>query len=221
MGDDSNEVRINVRTTENRRSQWKEYADENEDVDSMSHLIHRAVSEYTSRGGDVSVHGGGDDDSIASEAVIHRLDTLVSAVESLNDRFTEFDDRLSHIADGVNVTVDVEAADVIKALPPAEPYTSGWRAVQGVLDPDDDDPLSPVAWEGTVEALVEYFSDFPDEVSESRIQEVLAQAVDTDIVESAVVDGQTRYYSPEKSAVADVRGDLPREVRRDKSQRWD
>lgn len=210
MSDEDTEVRVNIRTTEERRESWKEYAATNDDVDSMSHLIHRAVAQYTARGGDT--HGGQSADGAAVDAVMRQLDSLATAVDDVATTVDDINERLDAVEEEIGITRDVEAADVVRALPPAEPQSDDWTAMRQGM-PDEDDPSSPVAWDGTVTAVADHLSDATSSVSEEQIGDMLNRLKDTPAVKSAVVEGRMRYFSPEKSAAVEVRGEAPPEAR--------
>ena len=182
------------------------YAAQNDDVDNMSHLIHRGVSQYIAQGGDA--HGGQSTDGAATGAVMRQLDSLATAVDDVATAVDDINDRLDAVEAEIGITRDVEAADVVRALPPAEPQSDDWTAMRQGM-PDDDDPSSSVAWDGTVTAVADHLSDDMASVSEEQIGDMLDRLKDTPVVESTVVDGRMRYWSPEKSAAVDVRGEVP------------
>lgn len=201
------EVRVNVRTTEQRRDRWKQFADEHQETRYMSDLIHRAVREYIQRHegdgprhGAGTDHGGGLDDETATalrngltavQDVADRLDELERAVNGIDSRLARVEQHAVPDDD------DVTASEIVSSLPPFRPETDHWQSAREFADTFPDDTVN-AAWSGTVESVAEYH-----DVTEETVKMTLSHIVDTPAVEPGVVDGTTRYWS-ERSDVMNV-----------------
>ncbi len=195
------EVRVNVRTTEQRRDRWKQFADEHQETRYMSDLIHRAVREYIQRHeGDgprhgATDHGGGLDDETATalttavDGMDDRLDTVVEALQSIDTRLKQVEEHTTPDDD------DVTATEVVEALPPFRPNTDEWQEAQSFTEQYPFD----AAWRGTPDAVADHLG-----VSEDRVAYTLSHVEDTPAVETGVVDGTKRYWSTQRSQVGNL-----------------
>jgi len=217
-GDNSpTEVRVNIRTTEEKRSRWKAYADENDDVSHVTQLIHRGVSEYISRreNGVTAAHGGqANDGGSLDDETVDRLTDALSTVEKFDRQFDEIltavdqlDDRLTTVESHVTPDDDAEldVSTVVASLPHARPESDAWDVSVGGFGPhtNGDGEVRPlVAWDGTIEAVADYH-----DADEGRIEQMLDYASESGgPVETGVVDGETRYWAPDHSTVIERLG---------------
>lgn len=207
--DESTQVRVNVRTTEQRRDRWKAFASDHSETRYMSDLIHTAVAQYIDRHeGDGPRHGDASNGGLDDETATALLDGL-NAVDDVDDRLDEvvdvlqdIDDRLRDVERFTAPDDDVTATEVVESLPPARPQSDWWK---GSFAAEGQDA---VAWEGTAEDVADYLG-----VSERAVGEMLVHVEDTPAVETGVVDGTKRYWSPDKSQLPNPRGDEePQEV---------
>ncbi len=207
--DDATEVRVNVRTTEQKRDRWKEFASEHNETRYMSDLIHKAIHEYIKRNtgdsgggrhhGAGTDHGGGLDNETATALqngltavgdVADRLDELERAVKGIDSRLARVEQHTVPDDD------DVTASEMVSSLPPFRPESDHWQSAREFADTFSD--AVDAAWPGTVEAVAEYH-----DVTEETVKMTLSHIVDTPAVETGVVDGTTRYWS-ERSDVMNV-----------------
>lgn len=198
---DETEVRVNVRTTETRRDRWKEFADEHQETRYMSDLIHRAVREYIQRHeGDgprhgATDHGGGLDDETATalttavDGMDDRLNTVVDALQSIDNRLEQVEKHTAPDDD------DVTATEIVAALPPFRPHTDEWSEARSFTEQYPVD----AAWSGTPDAVADTLG-----VSEDRVAYTLSHVEDTPAVETGVVDGTKRYWSTQRSQVSNL-----------------
>lgn len=207
MGEDPNEVRVNVRTTEQRRDKWKQFASDHEQVRSMSGLIHTAVAQYIDRHeGDTprqkggTRHGSGLDDETASALLdsLDAVDDVDDRLDSVVDALQSIDSRLEQVEAHATPDDDLSATAVVRSLPPAKPQTEGH--IQALESPQTSPVQDEVAWRGTAEALAEHHG-----VSQETVKAVLSHVEDTPAVEMGVVGGQTVWWSPDKSAASKAR----------------
>lgn len=206
MGDPS-KVRVNVRTTEQRRDKWKQFASDHEQVRSMSGLIHTAVHQYIARHeGDTPRHSGGTprgsglDDETTSALLdgLDAVDDVDDRLDSVVDTLQSIDSRLEQVEAHATPDDDLSATEVVRSLPPAKPQTDGHtRALE---DPRTSAAQSQVAWRGTAKALAEHHG-----VAEEAVKAVLSHVEDTPAVEMGVVNGQTVWWSAENSAASKAR----------------
>jgi uncharacterized protein YukE len=198
------EVRVNVRTTKQRRDRWKEFADEHQETRYMSDLIHRAVREYIQRHeGDsdsgrhhgATDHGGGLDDETATalttavDGMDERLNTVVEALQSIDNRLEQVEEHTAPEDD------DVTATEIVGALPPFRPHTEAWETARSFMETYPFD----AAWRGTPDAVADHL-----DVSEDRVAHTLSHVEDTPDVETGVVDGTKRYWSAQRSRVSNL-----------------
>ncbi len=201
MGD-PNEVRVNVRTTEQRRDKWKQFASDHEQVRSMSGLIHTAVAQYIDRhegdtprqkGGTRHGSGGLDDETL--DSLVGGLDDVGDRLDSVVDTLQSIDSRLEQVEAHATPDDDLSATAVVRSLPPAKPQTEGH--IKAEESPQTSPVQNRVAWRGTAEALAEHHG-----VTEETVRDVLSHVEDTPAVEMGVVGGQARWWSPENSAAS-------------------
>jgi hypothetical protein len=197
------EVRVNVRTTKQRRDRWKEFADEHQETRYMSDLIHRAVREYIQRHeGDsdsgrhhATDHGGGLDDETATalttavDGMDERLNTVVDALQSIDNRLERVEKHTTPDDD------DVTATEIVAALPPFRPHTDEWQEARSFTEQYPVD----AAWSGTPDDVADHLG-----VSEDRVAQTLSHVEDTPAVETGVVDGTTVYWSTQRSQVSNL-----------------
>jgi hypothetical protein len=201
MGDPS-KVRVNVRTTEQRRDKWKQFADEHGQVRSMSGLIHTAVAQYIDRhegdtprqkGGTRHGSGGLDDETL--DSLVGGLDDVGDRLDSVVDTLQSIDSRLGQVEAHAVPDDDVTATEIVESLPPAKPQTRAHTKAEE--SPQTSPVQNRVAWRGTAEALAEHHG-----VTEETVRDVLSHVEDTPAVEVGVVNGQTRWWSPDQSAAS-------------------
>ncbi len=210
MGDDPNEVRVNVRTTEQRRDKWKQFASDHEQVRSMSGLIHTAVAQYIDRhegdtlrqkGGTRHGSGGLDDETLDSLVDgLDAVDDVDDRLDSVVDTLQSIDSRLEQVEAHATPDDDLSATEVVRSLPPAKPQTEGH--IKALESPRTSSVQDEVAWRGTAEALAEHHG-----VTEETVKAELSHVEDTPAVEVGVVNGQTRWWSPGNSAASAGRVD--------------
>lgn len=192
---DPRDKRVAVRVTESRQSEWREYADEYADG-SMARLVRDAVEAYASRGSHLEQSPTVDGDQLGS--VAEQLGSVAEQLEQLDDvgdRLAAIEKRLDAVESHVEPDGSVDAADVVKALPPVKPdedtipFTATFHAV-------NEDVRDAVVWTGRVDSLASHF-----DVGEDRIHDALGAMEQTPIeVQSAVLrDGDVRYWAPNQS----------------------
>jgi len=195
MGDHT-EVQVNVRTTEQRREQWKKYAAENEDVEHMTHLIHRGVSEYIARHSDESQTDAVGESGVSAgdgDAVLQQLDDVADTLGTLSDSLVSLDKRLSTVEGHVAPSTEIDAGDVVKALPPHRPDDKSWSIARREYGGDD------VVWQGTIQALADHFDARKD-----RVRDAIDRMEKTPIkIHREVRGGTARYWSDKHSNAAE------------------
>jgi len=203
--DDSEEVRVNVRTTADKRAKWKAYAAENDDVEHLTHLIDRGVTEYITRHqGDLDPHavrfdsrGTNSGSDVVSEAALDRLDDVGDAVAAINDRVQNMDSRLEAVE---NEVVDEDGAlpqRILEQLPHAKPGTADWQRARRNFPTDGPESI---VLSGRAEDIAEHFN-----IDVSRVERILKQLDEAPVdLRSAEVDGETRWWAPHESVAGNV-----------------
>ena len=143
-GDADEDVRVNVRTTREKRAEWKKFATEADigQVDNLTDLVHRALGEFIAR------HEG-DGDPYEVEATDGTTETTETDDTSQSVDFDAIRDALSDRDDRVKTQLDVlnerlsaieeeltgqsepdVAAKAVRRLPPERPETDAWEAAK-------------------------------------------------------------------------------------------
>ena len=171
---------IALRVTESKKASWQEYADDNDEYDSLSHLIRVAVAHEMS---DAYGPGGGSDGSHASDG---RISEVLQKVSDLEKEVSGVQESVEAARKEVGsaVTEAPEITDVLSAVPPKSDVVDTHRDNDGdwVQDVDITDGKTAV--------------DVANELNTSVgvVRESLRQLrVEYDRVECGEIDGVTYW----------------------------
>lgn len=149
MGSDKS--RINLVVNEERKSQWKEYQDENPEFQSLTDLIRTSVTRQME--GQYSPSESGEAELKVSEA-IDKIDRLSEQVSNVETRLKNVENQAI-----ANPEIDRLKGEVYDLLPDEEPGSTMWEKAKTGLGQSaaQDSEYEPkvIAWDGTPEKIAE------------------------------------------------------------------
>jgi uncharacterized protein (UPF0335 family) len=169
---------IALRVKGSTKENWQEYADGNDEYDSLSHLIRVAVSHEMSDAYGRDGSAGSVDDG--------RLSEVLEAVNRLEGEMGDLQQSVDNARDeiGTAVTKAPDAGKVLNALPPKDDLVDQYRE-------EDDEWVQERADDGATAIDVARELDASVDVVRESLRQL---RVRYDRVESAEIDGVTFWY---------------------------
>lgn len=170
-----NKPTIAFRVSEGQKSQWENYAEDNDEYDSLSHLIRVAVAhemsdQYGPNGGSSNVESTGSSEQIGE---------LVTAVNKMQGRLDGVEDALA------------DATEAVYATPGRSARPSHGKLLNAV--PEGEEAALPA----TEIARRVGFDIERDIGRRQTLLTTLHEVEDEGAIESFEEDGETRYYKEE------------------------
>lgn len=182
---------LNVRLTEDRKSEWDDFVEETDGIDGVSELIRKAVTAYIASGGDptaVSATTGGGSGSVPDD-VSTRLSSIEDTLSEVSTTVGRVDESVGAIEGEVLGGEGLLTDWLTRAIPPAKPESEEWHELR---ERYEGKPYGEkVVWSGTVEDIAEVRDNDPSLVKQSLNQ---WHERKNSIIETDVVDGERRYW---------------------------
>lgn len=183
---------LNVRLTEDRKSEWDDFVEETDGIDGVSELIRKAVTAYIASGGDptaVSATTGSGSGSVP--------DDLKTRLSSIEDTLSEVSTTVGRVDESVDAIEGEVLSDegiftdwLFQALPIGKPESEEWNDFR---ERYKTYPVyDQIVWSGTVEDIAEARDNDPSLV-EQTLQ--LWQQREDHPIKTGVVDGTRRYWT--------------------------
>jgi len=180
-------TQVHIQVEEDRKADWKQWAEEHPDWTSLSKYIRNAVDKYH----DDSQDSGGEstttevDLSPVLEGQAHTEKELSQLKESISEINTKLEEVNREVTSGSQKRpLEVRLRE---ALPPAKPKTRAWSRVRQ-FDPDAPQYVWETAWSGKVTDLAKRVGEKPAAV-EDKLDELGFP--------SSEIDGEKRYWLEE------------------------
>lgn len=176
---------VSTQITKQQRDEWKQYAEDNPNIDSLSHLLRLAVTK------EIQSDNNSSSNTANTDAIESQLSEVLESIQELDSRIHEANSRL----DGVERQLTNSAPEVkelanrvFEILPTEAELIADTH--QPVIDADDEHSSGRVVQTGRIDHLATHLG-----VEEVRVGEALQKLQeDTALINTRSINNETRYF---------------------------